>query len=318
MIFDNSKIPISVHEESKYSNYVTVLAYVIDKCNYNCLYCYNKMPRSNAVIDLDSLFMLCTHIHKTTKKLVKIELIGGEPTLHPRLLDFCEKVFKSKAMTCFVLTNFSQPLTYYESLLQLGATITATWHSTNDDPINKKYIDKALRISRKFVDAGQLELRIMFEADNFNNSKLVLNKLVFAGLSSCIQCGLLSVGSYDTHLYTKQQLDEYYQTICNVGGKSFYHVKYSDGTETTMQFNDMFLNHNFSFHNWICSAGKDYLYVHVDGRIYPCETYFYDMPEFCAIGSIYGINRITMKKTMCRCKFCTSCDFGIPKQKVFV
>ena len=258
------------------------------------------------------------HMHTITGKKIKIELIGGEPTLHPKLIDFCQKAQKSNAIECFVLTNFSQSLSYYDLLLQCGTVITATWHSLKNDKINHEYIDKATHIDQKFIDNNQLELRIMFEASNFDNSKLVLNRLISANLTKCIQCGLLSVGSYDTHLYTKEQLDEYYQIISKVGDhRSFYHIEYKDSTAQHLQFNDMFLNHSFSFKRWLCSAGKDYLYVHANGDIYPCETYFYDMPNANLIGNIYNINKINIKKTLCRCQFCTSCDFGIPKQKVF-
>ena len=318
MVLDNTRIPVSICEESKYSNYVTILAYISDSCNYSCPYCYNKMPRSDALLDLDSLFSLCTCMRNATRKMIKIELIGGEPTLHPDLLEFCQKVQMTNTMECFVLTNFSQSMSYYSSLLQCGATITATWHSLKNDKRNEGYIDKALSISRKFIDSNQLELRIMFEPDNFDNSRYALERLVSANLGNCIQCGLLSAGSYDTHLYSKHQLDEYYQTICKAGDhRSFYRVAYKDGSIERLQFNDMFLNCNFSFSRWLCSAGKDYLYVHVDGSVYPCETYFYDMPASSSIGNICDIKRINTKKTLCKCKFCTSCDFGIPKQKVF-
>ena len=315
----SNKIPISIYEESQHFNYIIILAYIIDSCNYNCLYCYNKMPRSNAIIELDNLFSLCIHIHNITGKKIKLELIGGEPTLHPKLIDFCQKAQKSNIISCFILTNFSQSLSYYNILLQCGTTLISTWHSIYNDKLNKRYIDKALSINKHFIKNDQLELRIMFEPDNFNNSKFVLNKLISADLTDCIQCSLLSIGSYDTHLYTKKQLDEYYQIISKIGGhKSIYHIKYDDGTIDHLQFNDMFLNNNFSFNHWICSAGKDYLYVHVNGNIYPCETYFYDIPTINIRGSIYKINKIHIKKTLCECKFCTSCDFGISKQKVFI
>jgi len=41
-----------------------------------------------------------------------------------------------------------------------------------------------------------------------------------------------------------------------------------------LEFNDMFLNTSYSFKYWKCNAGLDYFYIHANGDIYPCETYY--------------------------------------------
>ena len=71
------------------SNMIFILAYIIDVCNYNCAYCYNEKPRTNKVLDLNRLYAFLEYLQKRTKKNIDIELIGGEPTLHPNLIDFC-------------------------------------------------------------------------------------------------------------------------------------------------------------------------------------------------------------------------------------
>ena len=77
---------VKVSEKSKYSDYVVILAYIADICNYNCTYCYNKKPRSGKFLDLDALLDACLAIYQSTHKKIKLELIGGEPTMHPKLM----------------------------------------------------------------------------------------------------------------------------------------------------------------------------------------------------------------------------------------
>ena len=309
--------PIEIYEQSRYSDQMTILAYVIDQCNYDCPYCYNKRPRNYYKLNLDRLMIFCKHIHNKTKRKIKLELIGGEPTLHPDLLKFCKDIQVLDFINCFILTNFSQSLNYYNQLFDVGVIFTATWHGTKNDQMNNDFIDKILNVDKKFICNKQLEIRIMFEHDNFQNAKHAFNIFCLNGLKDFIQSGLISVGEYDKHLYTNEQLKEYSSIAQQIDNdRKLYHVKYDDNTISNLKFNELFLNDEFSFMNWICNAGQTYLYVHSNGDIYPCETYFYDIKD-CKIGNIFNFKDLTLKKTLCRCKFCTSCDFGIHKKKVF-
>ena len=56
--------------------------------------------------------------------------------------------------------------------------------------------------------------------------------------------------------------------------KQLYTIEYNDGYVERLSYNDMFLNDDFTFHMWKCNAGKDYLYIHVNGDIYPCQSYY--------------------------------------------
>ena len=67
-----------------------MLVYIADVCNYNCEYCYNKKPRTGKLLDLDKLLQFLIDMQQKTKKRIAVELIGGEPTLHPGMLDFLD------------------------------------------------------------------------------------------------------------------------------------------------------------------------------------------------------------------------------------
>nr|DAF73076.1 MAG TPA: putative 7-cyano-7-deazaguanosine (preQ0) biosynthesis protein QueE, clostridial [Caudoviricetes sp.] len=79
-----------------------------------------------------------------------VSLIGGEPTLHPKMVDFCKKILSLKKTSVEILTNFSQPLDYYLDLLERGMKIAATWHGKANDKANLEYAKKMLRVPMKY------------------------------------------------------------------------------------------------------------------------------------------------------------------------
>jgi len=124
-----------------YKNSFKLLVYIIDSCNYNCEYCYNDFPRTNIKLDLNKLYFFIKNIlidiHK--KDYIWLELIGGEPTLHPDLLDFCQKISKLNNIYMTIYTNFSKDIDFYKTLLSIDSRISLilSWHS-----LNKNFKDK--------------------------------------------------------------------------------------------------------------------------------------------------------------------------------
>lgn len=309
---------VQIVEKSKYANYITILAYIIDACNYSCSYCYNHKPRSNKELDLSLIVNLCMHLYDKTHKNIKLELIGGEPTLHSKLLDFVNKISSLSYVDVFILTNLSQSYQYYNMLLSLNFNIVATWHSLPNDAKNIGFITTLDNIDKQMIDNGMVDIRIMVEHSRFKESCNVFSQLSLnPSYKKHMQCGLISYGSYDKSSYTSNQLKvfEKMQSKIDYNKLVEYDICYLDGHHEFIGFNDMFLDDSLSFNRWLCNAGKDYLYVHVNGSIYPCETYFYEKMQ--PVSNIYCINNIQMRNTLCRCKFCTSCDFGIKKCRIF-
>jgi molybdenum cofactor biosynthesis enzyme MoaA len=38
------------------TTYSSIIVNIIDVCNYNCYYCYNKQPRTNIKLNLNKLY----------------------------------------------------------------------------------------------------------------------------------------------------------------------------------------------------------------------------------------------------------------------
>lgn len=298
---------------------LNILVYIADKCNFNCSYCYNRKPRKSTLADLDGFFKFIQDLRRKqpSSRRVNVSLIGGEPTLHPDALSFCDRLLALDNVTVEVLTNFSQPLDYYLELLAKGVCLAASWHSQMDDKLNWDYVEKMKKIPMKYFASQQVEVRIMMENDNWENSRKVFFEL-YPLYKKYIEISLLTRDDGTPYEYTQKQLDEYEKLIILTKYKrDFFTVEYSDGTQKQVSFADMYLNPLVNFHLWKCNAGQDYIYMHCDGNVYNCQSYYenYKKPicNLFADGCEYKIEKF--KPCICQVSYC-ACDFDVHKEKL--
>ena len=53
------------------------------------------------------------------------------------------------------------------------------------------------------------------------------------------------------------------------------YIEEVDGKISYYKFNDIVKHPSFNFKNWKCNAGVDSLYIHANGDIFPCESYYF-------------------------------------------
>lgn len=304
-----------IYEKEFYlSNKIQIIAYIIDSCNYNCQYCYNKKPRTNKCLDLNILEQFLVDIYKKTNKNIDLTLIGGEPTLHQKLFEFCKKMQIYKYVSIKLFTNLSQPVNYYMPFLQFNRfSIFASWHGILNNKQNLDFINKAIQLN-----SDKLTYYVMFENDNWNNSIYAFNTLMNLYQSN-VETSLIGGDDDNIYEYSSNQLFFYKNNIQPKLDKKFnskYIVEFTDGSYCTKSFNDLYLNDNISFTNWKCDAGYNHLYIHVNGNIYQCQSY-YDYNAL-AITNIYNhnaINDIKFKPVICKFSSC-SCTYNIKKENL--
>lgn len=305
------KYPIKIYGNFIYDkpNSYQVLAYIADICNYKCEYCYNKFPRTGNLLNLSKLEQFITDILEQ-KDYLALDLIGGEPTLHPDLLDFCEKYKDSTNIELTVYTNLTKPLEYYKKLLSYNVQLIVSWHSAAD---NKIFVDKLKQFSEK--ERLQTSISIMFEHKypdlSIETYKMILDLPKFNEKYFSL---LAESENYKGYEYTDDQLKEFYNlmTLSNTQNTT---ILYNDGTKETVDDN-FFFGHpeNTNFKNWLCNAGKDYVYIHHNGDVTKCNEH--------DLIIIYNLNRsstkfiIPTKPIICKLENCP-CLFDIYKERLF-
>lgn len=296
---------------------MNILIFVVDKCNFSCEYCYNRFPRTLKSANLELYLKFIQDIKKKTNRKLNISLIGGEPTLNPEVLDFCSKLNEMEDVTTELLTNLSQPTEYYIKCLENNVKIAASWHGKKNDKQNLDYVKKITSIPYEFYEKNMIEVRIMFEYENWKSSDMIFN-LLFNKYKKWIEISLLTKNDGSIYPYTEDQIKTYHDYVKKLKYmRDFFTLVFSDGTKKQVSFNDMYLNSNVNFQLWKCNAGLDYIYIHVDGNVFNCQSYYeHGMKPICNLYETDGIYKKELfKPCICRVDYC-SCDFDVHKEKI--
>lgn len=292
--------------------------FIVDKCNFTCPYCYNRKPRHLVEADSDIFVKFLKDVRKHVgDRPINVTFIGGEPTLHSNLDEFSKNTLSIPNLTLELLTNFSRPLDEYMKYLEMGIKIAASWHRAPNDPKNWDYVEKMKKIPMKYFLKDQIEVRIMMENDNWENSRKVFYEL-YPLYKKYIEISLLSQNDGKPYSYTDKQLKEFENLIILTKYKrEFFTVVFQDGHEEQVSFNDMYLNPQVNFHLWKCNAGLDYFYVHVNGDVYNCQSFYehnrkklYNIVEN---GGCLDVEKF--KPCICSVEYC-SCDYDVMKEKI--
>ena len=313
------KFPIEVYNEFFYSKpgSFRLLAYITDYCNYNCEYCYNVFPRMCVNFDLDKLYDFITKVilEKYNKKYLYLDLIGGETTIHPKLLDFCKRLQKFDNIYTTVYSNFSKPIEYYNELIACNVHLLLSWHSVCD---TEEFKSKFAKFSYDSLQ-NYITLAIMYEHKNIEKSLEVFDYFydTYHGKLKELEFSILdSNNNYNGYTYTDEQMAEFNARAPKTKTPMTL-IKYNDGTSVHVNDNYFFKDvKNTNFQNWICAAGVDFLYVYIDGTVHPCDEH--DGIVLFNLNNCKDIMNFKMPKHMMACnrEHCP-CLFDLYKKKVF-
>lgn len=299
------------------NNAISIKAYIIDKCNFKCEYCYNRQPRLNNMLDLDYLYDFILYISSISRRLVNVELIGGEPMLHPKLALFCKKLsLHANINECTIYSNFSVNFEAYVNLLCIDkVNLYLSWHSTIVDRYNKQYIDNICKLNRCF-DQSILKQKvfciIMLEHKNFIEA-IKAYKDCISSTTSDVSLALVSNTNAYRCQYLPYQMHMYYELIKHNSIYLDNNIYVVDNTGQQYKINDNQLAQmHLNFKNWKCNAGIDRLYVHCNGEVYPCQQYYES--NMGSIGSIFNIDKLHFTQQICACNEC-NCEYNIEKTR---
>lgn len=306
----HNKYPVEVYGKFIYEtpDSFGILAYVSDKCNYNCEYCYNKFPRSNKDLDLEKLYDFVVSCTKQ-KSFILLDLIGGETTLHPKLYDFCKKVVDNiKNIQITIYSNFSKDISFYKRFLNIGVNFILSWHSQcNTD----EFICKLNEFNEE--DRNKITIAVMYEHNNIARSLEAFDRIYKIPRFSELQFSFLEMSdNYNGYKYTDLQLEEFNKRIPYTKTQSTI-IKFNDGTIEEVNDNYFFSDHSHTrFKFWLCNAGMDFIYIHWNGDVHPC-----DENDNNVIYNIYSGKEFIIPKKPILCKYenCP-CLFDIYKKRV--
>ena len=284
---------------------------ITHNCNYQCIYCYDKTKKYNKqFLNLTNIIDFIKINCLQYNKYIMLTVLGGEPTLHPDLFEFCQKIHEiDKILGICIYTNFSIENNFYLKFLYLNKIkFIFSYHLQN-----VQFYEKLLQLlnSNKNIKDMIGLISIIYNNLNIQQSIITYKKIKKLNLN----VGLAKIFQFNLskNVYTQLQLN-----ILNMFNKFLLNEK-------SMFFdNDCFIKEvdnkieyitgdlsetNNPFISWNCNAGIDSLFIDVNGNIYPCQSMFYTnykpLYNIYNIYNIYSFNRKTLK---CTQKICCNLD----------
>ncbi|MDD0854361.1 radical SAM protein [Halobacteriovorax sp. GB3] len=119
---------------------------LVSHCQFKCSYCYYDPFESNT--DYESLQKIIQKKISNIDQPFVINLIGGEPTLHPnfsKIVSFLQDLEKCTEIR--IVTNLAKPIHFWDSISSTKIVLTASYHPEYD---NGKFFEKINQLYEKF------------------------------------------------------------------------------------------------------------------------------------------------------------------------
>ena len=313
-MLDNRQITYNIDFYAKQNSF-KLLAFIIDCCNYKCEYCYNDLPRTGKKIDLNKLYYFVSEIliRKLEKQHIKLELIGGEPTLHPDLVEFCKKISKLPNIHTTIYTNFSQSAEYYKNLIDIDnrMSLILSWHTSNI-----QFEEKLAQLPKEMLQ-NNITVSVIYE---HNNTKKALEVFDFVHAKypyvKELSFPLIDNNPNYANKYDEQSLAEYKKRLPFVKDLTRIKVQYADGTsEIVDQHYFIVDDETRNYRRWLCNVGIDFCFIYFNSDICICDAY-----RNVKLGNLNSSKldefKLNAKPHFCN-NACCPCVFDVYKKKAF-
>lgn len=302
-------LPIKVQNLDRLNtNYFQIVAFICDKCNYNCKCCYNEKPRSNTELDLNVMFEYVCFLQNNISQPIEINFLGGEPTLHTQLVEFCKKLSKLNNVEIIIYSNGSQSISYYEYLLNLdNIRFDLSYHTINNRR-NNDYIKKIISLSSKGYEHSKLNITLMLEnKDVFEDIKKINQIFMKMNIIQKHNVDYRLIRDFsnidDMSYYSNVELDYFRDKYVNCNKVKTFEVEFDDKTTKQFSIEEFDMNTFCKFNGWNCNAGKETLYCHCDGNMYSCQSQYIEGNS--RLFNLYDKFELPNDKSMiCNCKNC--------------
>lgn len=172
-------------------------------------------------------------------------------------------------MTVAIYSNFSKDISLYKRLIQVGYTLILTYHPHVDPDA---FLDKFSGFDVSDYDKI-VAMSVMYRPGFSERALYVFNqmRIRFPQFKS-LDLSLLDANEYFPDVkYSKQEMADFNRLSSRFGiGNTV--VEYDDGSSQMVNDNHFFSDRKrLDFYMWKCNAGLDFLYVHHDGKVHPCD-----------------------------------------------
>lgn len=243
-------------------------------CNYDCSYCPKFLHDNQSPhLALNKIKATIAIITSRETRPIRFSITGGEPFLHPHILDIFAYIKAQKIQTLIVTSNGSLPSEMYIKALVWIDLLTISWHW---EYVNTERLQKTLLAIRHAIDTDyprcKLTLNLMVLTGRIAPSREIYRWCEAHNIRVSLRRIRIATGNPENRVegeepYTPDEI-AYLETLQSSSNHKNLVLYDTQGQTTLANFNDLTLTGNPSFTGWKCRAGTDSIYIDTDGAWY--------------------------------------------------
>lgn len=273
-------------KNQKDSNVLRIEFMIGNTYNYSCWYCfkgsYEGTHRWNNDYNLviQNFYHLLDHYKANGKTKFELHIIGGEPTLWPKLGDFVKDIKQNYDCVISISTNGTRTIRWWNQYADFFDFVILSIHYERADTEHLKNVADIIHKKNKIVNAI-----VLMDPKNWHKCLNIIEDLKDSKHNWFINTSEII---HDTVMYTKEQIDflstpakRYPDTKWLKQNQHLFLkdiiVKFEDGSEKIVKKNWINLNQKNQFKGWLCNIGVDNIFINKEGRITgTCGTKLFD------------------------------------------
>jgi organic radical activating enzyme len=201
---------------------------LVDVCQYNCSYCASMNFNLNTFKNNPTLrYAWKIVLEKLKMKRIKssfsVELLGGEPTMHPDIYEILEQLNKiENCIQIELITNLAKPLTFYQKLDEQKfnkINIIASYHP---EYYTENYFNKVVSINNSKYIKIYPNINLPDDKNAWESTKTLIERFQNENVQVSINI-LQDVGEGPRGSWTPSYTPEFYEYFSKWLGHTIKH-----------------------------------------------------------------------------------------------
>jgi MoaA/NifB/PqqE/SkfB family radical SAM enzyme len=271
------------HSDKKYKQWVRIEWNMGRRCNFDCSYCgadlHDNKSKHLPFEKFDDAVRTMREFY--ADKQIRMSLTGGEPFVHPRILDILKLFPKYGVDEVSTITNGSLPLAKYQRALESIDNLIFSWHFEFVRQDHMKHVlgnlnRKQVKVHLMYLPGHLEEIKNAVDWLQDNNVKFNVRRIrpmtnVQTGeMNQPYSSGMEFAGvqyAAAENYYSQEELD-YLKTFHKAGTAESNCELFTEEQQWLDNVNTLTKNKWNTFKRWRCMAGIETLMIDNDGSVY--------------------------------------------------
>lgn len=237
-------------------------------CNFKCSYCpvLDVITNDFSVDDHAPYRMVLARL-KNVDTTFNVCLTGGEPTLHPNILEILSGLAEIQySQDIAMFTNLSRPLPFYEKIKAIGSDKIVVFASYHPEFSPDKFTQRCLDVNN--IEGLRFSVHVSLSDKKEHWKKTV--EFLDTMRANSVSCKPLLLSP--TQNYTPNYNDEFFSVfrsyLDSTEEEEFFasiNVEYTDGTHDTLKSYDIDIRGLNKFKGYECATAS--FSIGIDGHI---------------------------------------------------